>query len=151
MPSGICRFCGCTSLQACAGGCKWIDQQATICSQCVGQLSKEELELLFVAEMEMAITGDAALPPIVVGPAEGFILLSLLQLALTHPRFSDCAPEGDTVADFASRFSLKLAEALDAVGPAIGEAARRGFDRALNEPFAAAEKLPSPLLPSSGT
>lgn len=38
-PSEKCRVCGCTSEQACEGGCSWVDPEHTLCSRC------EELEI----------------------------------------------------------------------------------------------------------
>lgn len=29
---GICRYCKCTELRACPGGCTWIDAERTVCS-----------------------------------------------------------------------------------------------------------------------
>jgi hypothetical protein len=31
-PRGVCRFCLCTENRACAGGCAWLDIDATACS-----------------------------------------------------------------------------------------------------------------------
>ncbi len=31
---GTCRVCGCTDMQACPGGCSWVDETHTLCSQC---------------------------------------------------------------------------------------------------------------------
>jgi len=32
---GVCRYCGCHSGRSCGGGCRWVDQDETICSSCV--------------------------------------------------------------------------------------------------------------------
>lgn len=32
---GVCRYCGCHRGNACGGGCRWVDQDETICSSCV--------------------------------------------------------------------------------------------------------------------
>lgn len=32
--SGVCRVCGCTDLEACDGGCSWVDAAHTLCSEC---------------------------------------------------------------------------------------------------------------------
>jgi hypothetical protein len=31
---GVCRVCGCTDQAACPGGCAWVDDAHTLCSQC---------------------------------------------------------------------------------------------------------------------
>jgi hypothetical protein len=31
---GVCRVCGCTDERACEGGCYWVDDEHTLCSQC---------------------------------------------------------------------------------------------------------------------
>lgn len=31
---GWCRYCGCTDLFGCPGGCGWVDLAHTICSRC---------------------------------------------------------------------------------------------------------------------
>jgi hypothetical protein len=33
--SGLCRYCGCTDLFACAEGCSWLDPEHTVCSNLV--------------------------------------------------------------------------------------------------------------------
>lgn len=32
--SGVCRYCRCTDENACEGGCSWVDDEHTICSEC---------------------------------------------------------------------------------------------------------------------
>lgn len=32
---GVCRYCGCHRGNCCGGGCRWVDQDETICSSCV--------------------------------------------------------------------------------------------------------------------
>lgn len=32
--SGVCTVCGCTDLDACEGGCRWVDRGHTLCSSC---------------------------------------------------------------------------------------------------------------------
>lgn len=32
---GVCMICGCTEMQACEGGCYWVDCAEIICSACV--------------------------------------------------------------------------------------------------------------------
>lgn len=34
MAAGRCRFCGCTEINACPGGCYWIDAREDVCNQC---------------------------------------------------------------------------------------------------------------------
>lgn len=34
MSAGTCRMCECTEEQACAGGCRWVDESRTLCSAC---------------------------------------------------------------------------------------------------------------------
>lgn len=31
MIPGVCKYCGCTTLTACPGGCAWINDDATVC------------------------------------------------------------------------------------------------------------------------
>lgn len=33
---GTCIVCGCTDARACPGGCWWVDDEHTLCSQCCG-------------------------------------------------------------------------------------------------------------------
>lgn len=33
-----CRVCGCTELQACPGGCRWISDEQDLCDACVQKL-----------------------------------------------------------------------------------------------------------------
>lgn len=35
-PGGICARCGCSDLDACEGGCAWVDERHTLCSSCIG-------------------------------------------------------------------------------------------------------------------
>jgi transcriptional regulator with XRE-family HTH domain len=30
-----CRYCGCVEARACPGGCRWVDDETTICSACL--------------------------------------------------------------------------------------------------------------------
>ena len=32
--AGVCRVCGCTEEHACEGGCHWVDETKTLCSEC---------------------------------------------------------------------------------------------------------------------
>lgn len=32
--AGKCRVCGCTDARACVGGCTWLDEGHTLCSEC---------------------------------------------------------------------------------------------------------------------
>lgn len=32
--AGTCRACACTDLEACEGGCSWVDESHTFCSAC---------------------------------------------------------------------------------------------------------------------
>jgi len=38
---GVCRECGCTEDSACEGGCRWEDEERTICSACAAPLRDE--------------------------------------------------------------------------------------------------------------
>jgi hypothetical protein len=40
---GACQYCGCTEGQACEGGCAWIDESQTVCSnpECVEKHNAE--------------------------------------------------------------------------------------------------------------
>lgn len=42
--AGTCRFCGCTEAAACTGGCAWVDQDETVCSNglCVAAWNRED-------------------------------------------------------------------------------------------------------------
>jgi hypothetical protein len=31
---GTCCVCGCTTERACPGGCAWVDEDQTVCSEC---------------------------------------------------------------------------------------------------------------------
>jgi hypothetical protein len=33
--AGVCRWCKCTEMRPCEGGCWWADRQQTLCSSCV--------------------------------------------------------------------------------------------------------------------
>jgi hypothetical protein len=62
LPAGICRYCGCTEVDACVVddgfgpiGCSWIDREQRVCSACVA-----------AARAELHVLGAGALP--VVGP-----------------------------------------------------------------------------------
>lgn len=43
---GTCYVCGCTEEHACEGGCWWVDETRTLCSQCAGygQMNGTELD-----------------------------------------------------------------------------------------------------------
>lgn len=38
---GVCRICGCTDDYACHGGCYWVDDTKTLCSQCSHEKEEE--------------------------------------------------------------------------------------------------------------
>jgi len=35
---GVCRVCHCTDVNSCPGGCCWVNDDATLCSECARQL-----------------------------------------------------------------------------------------------------------------
>jgi ParB/RepB/Spo0J family partition protein len=37
---GVCRECGCTERHACPGGCGWVDESQTLCTQCEPKVKK---------------------------------------------------------------------------------------------------------------
>src|SRR5688572_1311031 len=80
---GTCKFCGCTSERACAGGCAWIDAGQTICSACLPRLAEDELRQLWLAEFGPA--GLYELPPLTLDAVTAFGALAVLQLGLRHP------------------------------------------------------------------
>lgn len=52
--AGVCRVCGCTDSTPCEGGCRWVDQSLTLCSQCVGSESvQQDTAALTVVAMEI--------------------------------------------------------------------------------------------------
>jgi hypothetical protein len=63
LPAGVCRFCGCTDVDACvvddvfgSVGCSWIDRDCRVCSACVA-----------AARAELHVLGAAAGPTVLVG------------------------------------------------------------------------------------
>ncbi len=45
--SGTCTFCGCTDDHACEGGCTWVDNDHTICSECIPEATLDALKKLW--------------------------------------------------------------------------------------------------------
>lgn len=90
---GVCQICGCTDELACEGGCSWVDDERTLCSQCA---KRQEAEWLdgddsLDAFDRKVVLGAAeelkTLPPIRadIHPVVAIELLGAAQLALRHP------------------------------------------------------------------
>jgi hypothetical protein len=58
---GICRYCRCSEMRACRGGCSWIDFQRTVCStpSCVARFA-DDLKALGIFERESELPLSAS-------------------------------------------------------------------------------------------
>lgn len=126
MLSGICRLCGCTSGNACEGGCCWVDEAETLCSACVPKLTDEELLAMVQVEVEAAEevcaeAGGMIVPPVLIEASAWLAIVGALQFARTHPEFPA------NTAAIVDQFAAGIGSALSDCGPAMAEIIRRGW------------------------
>jgi len=129
LPPGVCRFCGCTELDACVEddlavgfgpvGCSWIDETQRICSACVAAAHAERRHL-------------AALPVSSFGPPSAWA--RAIRLRAFHLGFvvGWYAVSPRTAAGRSTYLRPATRPAVDAWigGQRAGEAARQAYGRA---------------------
>lgn len=146
MISGVCRFCGCTSERACRppgqDPCRWVDQEETLCSACVPQLSEQELQDFWL--QEFVPYAPTPLPPIQMDCVTAFSVVAALQLALKHPQVQEQLRHG---AGFVRDTADALAEVLAEVGPFTADVLRRGFVGCYQPPEPATQQEPMIIIP----
>lgn len=69
---GTCRSCGCTTENACAGGCSWVDAERTLCSSCADGPSID------LDALRAAVTVGKVCEPLTISPD---LALQLIDMA----------------------------------------------------------------------
>lgn len=73
---GTCRVCGCVDARACAGGCRWVDAEHTLCSACSGTPA----DLAYALKSVATLRGKASRPALAIKMAVAFANDALARL-----------------------------------------------------------------------
>jgi len=151
MISGVCKHCGCTERRACkvrAAGpaeigeqfepCAWLDEDETVCTGCIGNLTEDELRGFWAAELPLL----AELPvPLDLSGVAAVYLAAVLDVYLAAV-LDVALPKHRTAHRFATQLRKSLGSIFD--NPTFcctAEILRRG---ALPDPDSESEAPPEP-------
>jgi len=112
-----CRICGCTELQACPGGCSWIDKD--LCSSCAAAAGVgAESAMAVVVRQRLIIAGstiklsrtEAVVMQVLVAAPDRLIDIDTLHAAM-YPGSKPPSRESNVLQVLVSRVRRKLAAA----------------------------------------
>ena len=125
MIAGVCKYCRCTMECPCLVGgepCSWVNQEQMVCTECLPQMSEQELLHANALDHEEAA---GHLLPLLVSSVGLSALVGFVQLGLRHPELPPFTR------DFGEFFVAQIVEhLLDLQLFSLAELVRRGGDPA---------------------